>query len=178
MRLFVALKTLLNDDAIFSVEKTLMRQIFDVKWVEKKNLHLTLKFLGETDEKRIYKINEIILNSVSLFKQFSFSYQGISAFPDKKNAKVIFIAVRNPEKIIRLMIALDKNLHESGFKLEKSYVPHLTLGRVRRKSVNLNRIGEIRFSDIVVKAVGVSLIKSVLSPDGPIYEEISSFGFA
>ncbi len=178
MRLFIALKTVSNKESIFSVEKLLMHKFLNVKWVERVNLHLTLKFLGEKQEKDIYGINRVISNIANTQKPFSFSYHGVSAFPNKKYAKIIFLAVQDPNNIVKLMVMLDKNLYTLGFKLNKSYMPHLTLGRIRRNVINLNEIGNVDFDVISVKAIGISLVRSILSSNGPVYEEISSFGFA
>jgi 2'-5' RNA ligase len=177
MRLFIALKADLDNDTIFSVEKSLMKKFSGVKWVEKKNIHLTLKFLGEVTENSIGNIAGILSSISASYKKFAFLYEGIDGFPEKKNARVIFIPVKNPEKIVKLMMDIDKHLNDIGFKLEKSYIPHLTLGRAKKHPVNLESIKNFRFNQIHATAQGLVLIKSTLTPDGPIYEEILSFGF-
>ena len=154
-----------------------MKKFSGVKWVEKKNIHLTLKFLGEVPENSIGNIAEILPSISASYRKFAFLYEGIDGFPEKKNARVIFIPVKNPEKIVKLMMDIDKHLNDIGFKLEKSYIPHLTLGRAKKHPVNLESIRNLRFSRIYAIAQGLVLIKSTLTPDGPIYEEILSFGF-
>ncbi len=178
MRLFIALKTDLNKKFVFSVKKPLMRRFSGVKWVETENIHLTLKFLGEVKQENIKQISDVLLEVSCSFAPFSFSYEGINGFPSKKNARVIFISVVNAENIVNLMIRLDDRLKGLGFNKEKTYIPHLTLGRVRGRGVNLETIKDLGFDKINVSAIGISLIKSTLTPQGPIYDKISSFDFA
>lgn len=176
MRLFVALKTDLDRNKVFSVEKVLMRRYHNVKWVDKDNLHLTLKFLGEVEELKSESVKAKLGNIAQRFTNFSFTYQGISAFPNKRRAKVIFVAVKDGEKIIELMKIIDNDLSTLGFNREKSYVPHLTLGRAR-VPLDISH-SDVNFSPLTVNASGLSLIKSTLTRYGPIYEVISQFDFA
>ncbi len=176
MRLFVALKTNLNKSKVFSIEKRLMRRYQNVKWVDKENLHLTLKFLGEVEGLQSDLVKTKLEDIASRFTNFVFIYQGISAFPNKKRAKVIFISVKDGEKIIELMKVIDNDLSTLGFNQEKSYVPHLTLGRTRAP-LDISR-ADIDFPPLSVSASGLSLVKSTLTKYGPIYEVIAQFDFA
>ena len=178
MRLFIALKTDLNKKFVFSAQKSLMRRFSGVKWVETENIHLTLKFLGEVKQENVKQISDVLREVSRSFVPFSFSYEGINGFPSKKNARVIFISVVNAENIVNLMIKLDDGLKGLGFNKEKTYIPHLTLGRVRGRGVNLESIKDLDFNGVSVSASGISLIKSTLTPKGPIYDEIFSFDFA
>jgi len=178
VRLFIALKTDLNKDKIFSYEKNLMRTFPDVKWVEKENLHLTLKFLGETSEETK---NEVIAKLSGIAKKsspFRFYYSGIGAFPALTRARVIFIGVSKGDTIVSLMKTIDASFANLGFKREKSYIPHLTLGRVKNGTVNLKHFHIPVFETTEVRARGITLIKSTLTRKGPIYEDISEFDFA
>ncbi len=176
MRLFIALKTDLDKNKVFSVEKALMRKYHNVKWVDKNNLHLTLKFLGEVEGSQSDLVKAKLEDIASRFTDFAFIYQGISAFPNKRRAKVIFVAVKNGERIIELMKVIDNDLSTLGFNQEKSYVPHLTLGRTRAP-LDVSR-ADIDFPPLSVSASGLSLVKSTLTRYGPIYEVIAQFDFA
>ena len=176
MRLFIALKTDLDKNKVFSVEKALMRRYHNVKWVDKDNLHLTLKFLGEVDDLQSGSIKSKLEDIARNFTGFSYAYYGISAFPNKKRARVIFVAVKSGERIVELMKVIDSNLSTLGFGREKSYVPHLTLGRAR-EPLNITH-SDVDFPPLNVNASGLHLIKSTLTKYGPIYEVIAQFDFA
>ncbi len=175
MRLFVALNTDLNKEKVFSMEKFLMQRFTNVKWVEKQNLHLTLKFLGEIAEDRIDTISKALDKISALVNPFEFFYNGIGGFPNSNRAKVVFVSTENDEKLVELMKTVDREFSTLGFKKERSYVPHLTLGRVRNGSVNLNHLDNLHFSKLSVEARGIILFKSTLTKRGPIYEKILSF---
>ncbi len=178
MRLFVALRTDADKNKIFSYEKGLMRVIPGVKWVEKGNLHLTLKFLGETGEDMLDEINERLFAIAKNTEPFDFDYCGISAFPDMFRARVIFVPVVRGEEIVVVMRSIDFEFNQIGFRLEKSYVPHLTLGRVKRETLNLKHFNIKPFQIEKVNALGIALIKSTLTKSGPVYQNISEFDFA
>lgn len=57
--------------------------------------------------------------------------KGIGVFPNKKYIRVIWIGVDNPEYFIKLQKKLDIEFNKIGFDLERDYVPHLTIGRVK-----------------------------------------------
>ena len=64
-----------------------------VKLVEPKNIHITLKFLGDTDENLIDKIEEIIKESVTEFQPFDIQLIGTGAFPNQNYIKVMFYPI-------------------------------------------------------------------------------------
>jgi 2'-5' RNA ligase len=176
MRLFIALKTDLDKNKVFSFEKQLMRAYHNIKWVEKENLHLTLKFLGEVDEDNLHKVEDILKDISHDAGKFSFTYQGVSAFPNAKRARVIFIGVKDGESVVKLMKSIDSELSILGFKKEKSYVPHLTLGRAKIP-VDITK-QNVSFPPVSVVASGILIVKSTLTKYGPIYEEIAQFDLA
>ncbi len=177
MRLFIALKTNLDKGKIFSYEKSLMRTVSGVKWVEKENLHLTLKFLGETSMETKEDVSFYLSKIAETTSHFSFQYSGIDAFPDIRRARVIFVSVRNGKKIVSLMERVDDLFGPLGFKKEKSYIPHLTLGRVKNGYVDLKRFNLPQFKSEDVEATGILLVKSTLTKNGPIYQHIAEFDF-
>jgi 2'-5' RNA ligase len=178
MRIFIALKTTPYEDELFKIVSNLKTKIHgDVKWVEKDNLHVTVKFLGEVEEPFLEDIFRISDEISSLFKTFNFEIQGISGFPKKEFARVLFFAIndvnRNIENIMR---ELDKSFEKYHFKREESYVPHITFGRCRTNYLNLS---EFKFEDFSfsVGAFGITVFESVLTKNGPIYNEVKTFNF-
>jgi len=121
VRLFVALMTTPIQEQIFEIEEGLKKQITDVKWVKKDNLHLTLKFLGDVDKVKFELIKEIIVNIGSQCKEFDFSFSRISGFPKEEAARVIFIGLdKGTKEIKEIMIKLDEETCKMGFKREKA----------------------------------------------------------
>ncbi len=189
MRLFISFKTTPYEDELFSVENKLKSEINsmkmisdyrgmnDVKWVEADNLHLTIKFLGEVEEKLFENIVRTIGSTIQSFNSFNFSIRGISGFPDPKNARVLFFSISDgSDCIAQIMRSVDSSLANIGFDLEKSYVPHITFARAKSKSINLENAKWDKFF-ISVEAKGVLIMRSVLTKEGPIYSILKEFDF-
>ncbi|BAL80854.1 RNA 2',3'-cyclic phosphodiesterase [Caldisericum exile] len=178
MRIFISLKTTPYEDELFKILCDLKKKIRgDIKWVSKDNLHVTTKFLGEVEESFLQEIFRIVKETVKISKPFSFEIKGISGFPKKDFARVLFFSIVDFDKNIEnIMKILDKDFEKYHFKREESYVPHITFGRCRRNYINLN---EYKFEDFdfVVNALGLTVYESILMSNGPIYKEIETFNF-
>ena len=164
-----------------------------IKLVEKENIHLTLKFLGDVDENKIKDIIEI-LNSISNNKnnknnnknnkKFEINLCGIGAFPDENYIKILWVGVSSgSEEISSLQQQIDEQLKILNFKKEKKFHPHFTIARV--KFLNSRNKGELQrvlkensdtdFGEFEV--CGFQLMKSELTSSGPIYSVIKFFEF-
>jgi 2'-5' RNA ligase len=79
----------------------------------------------------------------------------------------------------RLQMAMDEDFQKMGFKKERSYVPHLTMGRVRgakNKDALLSKIDELKDIEIGKMKIEKLLLKeSVLKRDGPVYTTVNEF---
>lgn len=149
----------------------------DIRWVREENWHITLKFLGELEEKDLGRIKEIILSAANNKKQQSISFSRIAAFPAIENPRVLFVGIGDSNNILQeLYRELEK--HFSGDA--GSYTPHLTIGRVkdktdRRKVASiLKEYRHLDFSDLEMKVNKISLMESILMRKGPLYNELFS----
>jgi 2'-5' RNA ligase len=142
-----------------------------VKLVERENMHITLKFLGEINENMVATIQDIMEKcKVEKFKIF---LRGIGFFPNEKYIRVIWIGVENYEPIVKMAKCIDSELSKMGFKKERSYVPHLTVARAKGKVTvrNIDRFLHMDFGEVEVREI--KLKKSTLTPQGPIYEDVA-----
>lgn len=149
----------------------------NVKLVEPEYIHITLKFLGDTNESLIDKIEEIMKNSVNDMDSFEIKLKNVGVFPNQNYIKVLWIGIENKDKIEIISQKIDKDLSELGFKKEKrGFSAHLTVGRVRsaKNKDNLLQIIE-KYKDIEFlnfKVDSIKLKKSELTPKGPIYSTL------
>jgi len=146
----------------------------NVKLVEPDNIHITLKFLGDTDENQIERIEEIMKDSVKDIDPFKVQLIGAGIFPNQNYIKVMWIGIKNGEKIGRIATKIDEQLSELGFKKDKrGFSAHLTIARVRsvkNKEKLLQIIEKYRDIEFVTFEVkSIKLKKSELTPKGPIY---------
>src|SRR3989338_10105623 len=103
----------------------------DAKLVERENIHLTLKFLGEVDDGKIEGIKKQ-LEFVRNLDMFRVSLVGIGVFPSENYIRVIWIGVdEGANRIIEIQRQIDENLSSIGFKKERDFHPHLTIARVK-----------------------------------------------
>lgn len=146
-----------------------------IKWVEPKNLHLTLHFLGSLDEKQIQKVN-IAAESIFLkHSTFEMELGNIGCFPDARRPRVIFIkAKEGGGEARRIQAELKSMLQKSGFETDsRPWQSHITLGRVKApfscRGLD-NQILPLKF-----KIESIDLMESELTPNGPVYNIIKPY---
>ncbi len=161
-------------DSLIQEEK--MRGL-PIKWVACENLHITLKFLGEIDETKKAEIIPVITDIGGLFTSFEVRLSGLGCFPNQKNPRVLWIGVADgAETLSRIAAAVEERLSRFGFKEEKRFHAHLTIGRIKNPC-NIDDILENNITTETFLVNAITLFKSILKPDGPIYEELKKFTF-
>jgi 2'-5' RNA ligase len=175
MRVFIAVE-LGNEciNEIAKIQKLLRKKVlFYGKFTESMNLHLTLKFLGEIDDKKVEeikkKLSEIKIN------EFEVELGEVGVFsPDF--VKIIWIKL-NGSEIFRLQKTVDDAL-KGLFKPEERFMSHVTIARVKKvgdKKGLIEYLRSIKPRKIKFKVDNFILKKSELLPEGPIYEDLSVF---
>jgi 2'-5' RNA ligase len=159
---------------MITFEKEIVKTGADVKLVEPENIHITVKFLGDTNENHIDAIEQSMKEAVSEIKPFPISLKGTGVFPNQNYIKVIWIGIKDEGNIQNIARAIDTTLAPLGFKKEtRGFSPHLTIGRVktaRNKDQLLKVIGNYTEMEFTVQTVHALLLKkSDLTPKGPIY---------
>lgn len=153
---------------------------WDVKWVPAENLHLTLKFLGETPEDSIYGLKEKLSMITAHNDPLEVHLHGIGIFPDKKRPRVVWIDLIDSEGLKTLQEKVEESALSLGFIGElRSFSPHLTIGRIRSskgKEQLLRTIDTLKDKDFGNISVNkISLMKSELKPAGAQYTTLAEF---
>lgn len=166
-------------DSIIDIQDELKKSNSQVKYVEKENLHITLKFFGEITQDKVEDIVSSTENILKNYKPTILSLKNLGAFPNKDYLKVLWVGIEKNNILLDIQKALDNEYSELGFKKERNFTSHITLGRVKG-SKNKNQLKEIMKtnSDISIGEMNLNKIvlkKSVLTPNGPIYSTIHSF---
>ncbi len=181
IRVFIGIE-LDNDgkEQIASQVKRLQKEFPRLKWVQQENYHLTLKFLGDVEERKIEVLKKNLQKATIGLKPISITLHGLGAFPKVQNPRVLWIGVREgASSLKRLHRSMEEGLRELGFpKEEKSYHPHLTLARCRKSIPAGLTEGILRFSmdELTFNADHITLFKSRLTPRGPLYTKLQSIG--
>jgi 2'-5' RNA ligase len=181
MRCFIAID--ISDDIKKSIAKVIENlgyKIKGIKWVDPQNIHLTLKFLGEIDDKKINLINERLSILSKRHSVFDVSISNVGGFPNLKNPKVLWVGINDSEKLTNLYNELENALFEIGFgKENRKFSPHLTIARIKDKrdaDLILRHIMEYKnyfFGEM--KVCEIVLMKSTLKPSGAEYTKLNVF---
>jgi 2'-5' RNA ligase len=180
-RLFAAVKVTPSEDFLetYSSLKAGLR-FARIKWVHPENIHITLKFFGETPEDRIPGINSVLNDIAGRHGPFSFSIANTGIFGSSYNPRVIWFGIEEAEALRSLAEDVLDEVVPLGWERDRqNFVPHLTLGRV--KEVKDKRL----FQDVIdehkktfiqeVSVVDFRLYESILQKDGPVYRVVESF---
>ncbi|MBU1318436.1 MAG: RNA 2',3'-cyclic phosphodiesterase [candidate division Zixibacteria bacterium] len=181
IRAFVAVN--ISDDQRAEVGKVIGKlRDYDVriKWVEVSNLHVTLKFLGDTDEKALPDMYAAIADAVSGIQPFDLSLRNLGCFPNVQRPRVIWVGIDDGYDGLRdLSRDVERAVEPFGFAPEKrKFSGHLTIGRVKdnRNVETLTRdLSKIDFASSSAKVSGFVLHQSVLRPQGPVYTPLKIF---
>ena len=151
-----------------------------INWVDLHNLHITLKFFGETVEDDIPGICKHLAELTELNRSFELSLKGIGIFGSSYQPKVIWIGIDHNDSLIKLGTDVLDRMDNLGYKKDRqNFVPHLTLGRIKYIA------DKAYFNDLIKtytnKAIQTStidsmhLIESKLSSEGPTYNVLETF---
>ena len=161
----------------------LARSRADLKIVKPELMHITLKFLGDTDESLVEGIHERIKTACEGVQPFRIRLLGMGAFPSLSNIRVVWVGIEDGSRLGGIADRLDRSLGELGFERDKKgFVPHLTLARARsgRNIANVQELlranATAEYGDYLID--GLRLKKSVLTPHGPIYSVVREQPFA
>jgi len=146
----------------------------NLKMVEPKNIHLTLKFLGDTADDQVEEIVKIIEDCVKDLKPFNLELEGTGAFPNLNYIKVIWVGVNDHGILGPVTRNLNSELTSLGFKSEnRGFSPHITLARVKSPK-NKKQLKELilKHKDKTFQKLQIDKIrlkKSILDSKGPTY---------
>jgi 2'-5' RNA ligase len=148
-----------------------------VSWVAPKNIHLTARFLGDTDEKLVVNLKDLIDSVAEKPHAVSLTIDKLGAFPDMKRPRVIWAGLSGDTSPLQATADLiERAVCELGYTPEpKKFRPHLTLGRVkdpRGVEALMMAVQQFRPSPTSVVLDRLVLFRSTLTPQGSIYERL------
>lgn len=185
LRLFLAIDLDENlKERIKLVKKNLEEILPQIKWTKPETWHLTVKFLGETKKDKLEDIIRICKNIIPQYRHFQIKLKSISAFPNLRMPRVIFIDTEIPEELEKIHNEIENKFADIGFKKEgRKFHPHLTLARIKEiksffkeseKTIEkINKFGEDIYFNLRVNEI--ILYQSILSSKGPTYIKIETF---
>jgi RNA 2',3'-cyclic 3'-phosphodiesterase len=144
------------------------------KWVEPENLHFTYFFLGDVESGLAGRIANDLKGITGIY-EFSLELRGLSAFPDRRNPRILYMGIYNSDGIIiKKQKEMESVLGKHGFEAEKrKFKPHLTLARIKSSEREFgSMIEEYSERDFgKMSGFSIDLINSKLTSGGPIYSK-------
>ena len=150
-----------------------------VRWVAGENLHLTIKFLGDVTDEQLPEVCRVAEESARQVEPFEFSVSSVTSVPQAGAMRMVWVGIDEPTGLLgKLHELLEQAYAEMGFEKEnRSFRPHLTLGRVKGgRNVKQLRaaITEIEDTEFGIASINeIIVFSSKLTPDGPIYSPMA-----
>jgi 2'-5' RNA ligase len=167
-------------DRTMTLQQTLARTGAEVKWTEPENLHVTLLFLGEVDEREVLDVCRAVGDCARGRAPFAMSVEKTGCFPNARRPRVLWVGVgEGLQEVVAVHDALETVLLELGCyrREDRQYTPHVTLGRVQSDQPNdtlaaaMAKNGDWQCGRMVVREILV--MSSELRSEGPLYTVLS-----
>jgi 2'-5' RNA ligase len=163
-------------DRVVLLQEALAASDAEVKWVEPENLHVTLLFLGEVDERDLVSVCRVVTECSGRLTPFTMSVERPGCFPNRRRPRTLWVGIgTGTQELVALHDALEPPLLDLGCyrREERQYTPHLTLGRMKADQPGdalgraLEKHAGWQCGEQPVREVLV--MSSELTPKGPVY---------
>lgn len=152
------------------------------RWIPHRNYHLTLKFLGETDEEILGNLKEAATRvALQTGSPFRIRLENFGAFPSLSRPRVVFYSIKEgSDKISDLAGRLNIEMETLGFERERRpYHAHLTLARIKKRLAP-SMIEKLKIipslpEEANQRVDSIILFRSRLSHSGAVYERVCNF---
>lgn len=167
---------------LMSLQRTFQEGAHGISWVRPEALHITLRFLGETEEGRLRVIQSALELVAKGVRPFPVELHGLGAFPTVGRMRVLWAGVKDQEQQWQpLYVAMEAEMERAGVTPQgRPFHPHVTLARIPTRGGRgltglAARVAAARdqtFGSFV--ATGMDLMRSELRPTGAVYTVIAS----
>ncbi|TYB32263.1 MAG: RNA 2',3'-cyclic phosphodiesterase [Flexistipes sinusarabici] len=175
MRCFVAVKMPVAFSRRVSGLSNEFKDVMHFRQVKAENMHITLFFFGQKKEGVVEDIKKTM--DKLTFSPFEIFFNEVGFFGSRNFPKVVFLKGYS-DYLLKIHNDMKSEFQKSGIHFdEKPFKIHLTLLRVKKlydKDAFLDKINNINkfFQKERLKFDAIYLIKSNLTPKGPVYETI------
>jgi 2'-5' RNA ligase len=178
VRVFIALELPHElSEGILGLARHLRESGIRASWCRRGTIHLTLKFLGDTEESELEGIIAAVAAAARGIAPFSFSLDRLGAFPSPRNARVIWVGVEPVQQLFDLQREVEEGLSTIGIPGDKRrFRPHITIGRVRGRAPEstAETLASLSAPEGTADVAEVRVMKSTLHPKGAIHEVIDA----
>ncbi len=153
----------------------------NLRWTDPNNLHLTLRFLGTTEDSQLMNLYRELDQLIPRYGHFTLGINGLGLFGKSSAPKILWAGITMPESAYNLVGDIEELVCREGFEPEKRpYSPHLTLCRIK-SIMNPSRLNDLvsHYKDthfITQEISEIILFESVLKSFGAVYVPLRTFG--
>jgi len=149
-----------------------------IKWVDTENMHVTIAFLGDTDDNAVKQTGDMLKERCRDTGSFTFALSGLGVFRNTDDPRVLWAGIDKNRELVNLHATVKEGLEAAGIRTEeRSFNPHLTIGRIKRISDKRNLEALLkRYDKVWLQDVTVSEVihyESILRQTGPEYKPLS-----
>lgn len=164
-------------DKIISIRNNLIEPSNSFNWENKDKLHITLKFLGDTDTEKIDEIFQTIEHSAKTFNKFSLELDRFGFFKSNNIPKILWCGLKQNLELEKFVKEIDILCSKFGFESEKrKFKPHITMLRIKNSTVlkSLEIFENYKLPEIKFIGEKVTFFESTLTPKGSFYKPLKS----
>ena len=152
----------------------------DIRWVKHLNLHLTLKFIGDTPENDIEELSNDLRGIIKKHNSFEISVSGTGCFPNANKPSVLYLGIKNEEDRLKsLYNDIEAFLSNRGFLSPNNiFIPHITIARIKhpqKKSPNFTSFLNSSYDSIDFPIKHLQFFSSELLEEGVFYNLLDTF---
>ena len=179
IRTFIALE--IPGDSLTQLSNVIKDQIGElknVKWESREKLHLTLKFLGDTQKELIDTYISAIENISKKYNSLDLSFNQFGVFKKGNDPKIFWVGMNENRKLNEMVSDIETTFSEFGFKKEnRRFQPHITLLRFRghEDSEKILSLTEVNLPIIKFTSDKIMFYESKLLPGTSVYRSIKNF---
>lgn len=172
MRLFIAIAAdeEVRAEAAAVVARLRKASGDDFRWVDPRDMHITLRYFGEQPQSRLPEIESLMRTAAAQTAPFDIVYGRAGAFDSLERPRVLWLGIEEGKA------ALEAAANAVGRDEPRPYHPHLTLGRNRREGVSPEFVAAFRAESsgsLRRRVTKLSLYASRPAPFGHAYEILS-----
>lgn len=176
MRLFVALDI---PDVVAQSLLLIGGGVPGARWMRREQLHLTLRFIGETDGRQGRDIDDALTTIAA--PGFALELHGVGTFGSRE-PRQLWAGVRTNPALMHLQKKIETALQRVGFEAEqRKFTPHVTLARL--KAVSKPKLIEYLshhalYTSAAFDVTAFQLYRSTPTPNGSLYTVERSYSLA